>query len=119
MIAYDGSAPAVRAVQMFVLLGVGQGKRIHATCIDPSEDQAARKTRGVASYLRSHGYEVESNPVTSRVRPADVLRSEIADRQIGSLVMGAYGHRRLRDFLFGSTTNKLVEVPPCALFVYH
>jgi len=119
LVAYDGSLPAMRAVQMFALLGAGQGKRIHVTCIDPSQEEAARKTSGAATYLRGHGYEVEASPVTSRVRPADVLRSEIADRKIGSLVMGAYGHRGLRDFLFGSTTNRLVEMPPCALFVYH
>lgn len=33
--------------------------------------------------------------------------------------MGAYGHRGVRDILFGSTMSKLVESPPCALFVYH
>ena len=119
LIAYDGSVPAMRAVQLFTLLGVGQGKRIHVTSIDASQELAARRAGGAAGYLRSHGYEVEVSPIASRVHPADVLNIEIADRKIGTLVMGAYGHRGFREFLFGSTTGTLVENPPCALFVYH
>ena len=119
LIAYDGSVPAMRAVQLFTLLGVGQGKRIHVTSIDASQELAARRTGGAAGYLRSHGYEIEANPIASRVHPAEVLSIEIADRKIGTLVMGAYGHRGFREFLFGSTTSTLVENPPCALFVYH
>lgn len=87
--------------------------------IDASQEQAARKTGGAAGYLRSHGYEVDANPIASRVHPAEVLNIEIANRKIGTLVMGAYGHRGFREILFGSTTSALVESPPCALFVYH
>lgn len=119
LIAYDGSVPAMRAVQMFALLGIGQDHRIHVTSIDESRELAARRTSGVASYLRIHGYKVDANPIASHGHPADVLRIEIADRNIGTLVMGSYGHRGFRQFLFGSTTSTLVEAPPCALFVYH
>jgi hypothetical protein len=108
----------MRALQMFVLLGVGQGKRLHVTCIDASQELAARKTNGAATYLRSHGYEVEANPITSRSRPADILRHEIAGQKIGTLVMGACSHRGWREFLFGATTNELVAAPGCAFFVY-
>lgn len=119
LIAYDGSVPAMCAVQIFALLGVGRGKRICVTSIDTSQELAARRTAGAASYLRNHGYEVDANPIVSRVHPAEALNIEIADRKIGTLVMGAYGHRGFREVLFGSTTSALVESPPCALFVYH
>jgi nucleotide-binding universal stress UspA family protein len=119
LIAYDGSVPAMRAVQMFAVLGVGRGKSIHVTSIDASQELAARRTAGAASYLRSHGYQVDANPIASRVHPAKVLEIEIADQKIGTLVMGAYGHRGFREFLFGSTTNGLIENPRCTLFLYH
>lgn len=119
LIAYDGSVPAMRAVQIFTLLGIGLGKRICVTSVDASQELAARRTAGAAGYLRSHGYDVEANPIASRVHPAEALKVQIADRRIGTLVMGAYGHRGIRQVLFGSTTNALVENPPCALFLYH
>jgi nucleotide-binding universal stress UspA family protein len=118
LIAYDGSVPAMRAIQSFALLGVGRGERVCVTSIDASQELAARRAAGAASYLRTHGYEVDANPIASRVHPSDVLPIEIADRRIGTLVMGAYGHRGFREVLFGSTTSALVERPPCALFVY-
>jgi nucleotide-binding universal stress UspA family protein len=119
LIAYDGSVPSMRVVQLFSLLGLGQGRRIHVTSIDRSQDVAARRASGAASYLRNHGHEVEASPIASCVSVPDVLRIEIADRKIGTLVMGAFGHRGLREYLFGSKTHALVEDPRCALFIYH
>ncbi|QHO75672.1 universal stress protein UspA [Bradyrhizobium sp. CCBAU 051011] len=119
LIAYDGSLPAMRAVQLFALLGIGKARRIHVTSIDTSQELAARRTSGVMGYLHNHGYRVEANPITSTVHPSEVLRIEISDRKIGTLVMGAYGHRGFRELLFGSTTASLVEAPHCALFIYH
>jgi nucleotide-binding universal stress UspA family protein len=119
LIAYDGSVPAMRALQLFVLLDSGRGKRIVVSSIDKSEELATRRTVGAISYIRSHGYEAEACPLTSSAHPADALRIEVADRNIGTLVMGAYGHRGFRERLFGSTTGTLVENPPCPLFIYH
>lgn len=119
LVAYDGSLPAMRAIQLFALLGLARRKLISVTSIDPSQELAARRANGAANYLRSHGYEVEENPVATNVHPAETLNIDIANRRVGTLVMGAYGHRGLREFLFGSTTSALVEDPPCALFLYH
>jgi len=119
LIAYDGCLPAMRAVQIFTLLGLGAGRRIHLTSINADKEVAARRAAGRVRYLRSHGYDVEASPVTTRVHPAEALRIEVADRKIVTLAMGVYGHRGFRERLFGSTTTQLVEDPPCALFVYH
>ena len=119
LIAYDGSLPAMRAVQVFALLGMRTHQHVHVTSIDADKGQAAQRLSGAVRYLRSHGFSVEPNPVGTSVHPADVLRIEAADRKIGMIVMGVYGHRGFRERLFGSTTTQLVEDPPCGLFVYH
>lgn len=119
LIAYDGSVPAMRAIQLFALLGVWRDARIHVTSVDASDELAARATHGVASYLRSHEYQVETHPIVSDIHPSEALRLQVVDRNVGTLVMGAYGRRGLREFLFGSTTSSLLEAPPCTLFLYH
>lgn len=119
MVAYDGSLPCMRAIQLFALLRLWQESRIHVTSIDTNRELAETRTALAAIYLRKHGYHVEENPIGSAVHPSQVLRTEIADRKIGTIVMGAYGHRGLREFLFGSTTTSLVEEPASALFIYH
>ena len=107
------------ALQMFALLGLGQDKTIHVISVNESQEIAARRAAGAATYLQSHGYQVDAAPIASRVHPAEVVRIETADRRTGTIVMGSYGHSGLGDFLFGSTTVSLVENPPCALFLYH
>lgn len=119
LIAYDGSVASMRAVQMFVLLGLGEGRRLYLTSVDAEQELAARRVVGAAAYLRVHGYDVETIPIATRASPAEVIAIEVASRKIGTLVMGAYGHRGVREFLFGSTTQALAEAPPCALFLYH
>jgi nucleotide-binding universal stress UspA family protein len=119
LVAYDGSLPAMRAVQIFALLAVGIARPVQVISVDPSQDVAAARAAKAADYLRVHGHQVDVSPVVSRAKPTEALISEIAGRKIGTLVMGAYGHRGLRERLFGSTTSNLVERPPCALFLYH
>lgn len=119
LIAYDGSVPSMRAIQIFALLGIGRDRPVYVASVDACSETAARRASGAASYLRTHGYEAEACPTASAVHPADLLRIEAANRGAGTLVMEAYGSRGFREFLFGSTTSALVERPPCPLFVYH
>jgi nucleotide-binding universal stress UspA family protein len=119
LIAYDGSVPAMRAVQLYALLQAGSGVRVQVLSVDESEDVAARRVNGAADYLGTHGFSVEAVPIATKVSPTEVLKIEISHRKVGTLVIGAYGRRGLRELLFGSTTTALVEDPPCALFLYH
>lgn len=119
LVAYDGSFAAVRAVQMFALFGVAHDRLIQIVSIDSDAGLASQRAGRAAKYVRTHGYQVNEIPIASSARPAQALRSEIANRRIRTAVMGAYGHRGLRERLFGSTTSALVENPPCALFLYH
>lgn len=119
VVGYDGSLPAMRALQMFVMLGAWQGRPVRVVSIDAKSEEAERRAAGAGTYLRSHGYEVDEVPVASRLDPTEVLRLEATNNKAGTLVMGSYGHRGLHEMLFGSSTSKLVENPPCALFVYH
>lgn len=45
MVAFDGSPPAMRAVQIFALLRLGLDQCVHVTSINPSRDLAARRVR--------------------------------------------------------------------------
>jgi nucleotide-binding universal stress UspA family protein len=119
MIAYDASLPAMRAVQLFTLLGLGESRSLHVISTDPNQELATRRAAGAANYLRYHGFEAVPLPIVSSEPTADILSREVVERNIGILVMGAHGHRGFRELLFGSTTRSMVESPPCALFLYH
>jgi nucleotide-binding universal stress UspA family protein len=119
LIAYDGSVPALRALQLFTLLGVGTARSILVASIDGSREVAERRANAAVRFLEGHGYPSKAHPIESSRSPAEILNEEIAKRKIGTLVMGSFGHRGLREFFFGSTTSELVEQPLCPIFIYH
>lgn len=119
LVAYDGSLPAMRALQLFALLGLGKGRKVHVASVDRDEAEANRRATAATAFLRARGHDAESLPLATKAEPGEVLRIETRDRAVGLMVMGAYGHRGWKAALFGSTTGGLVENPPCPLFVYH
>lgn len=119
LVAYDGSAASMRTLQMFALLGIGRGRRVHVVAIDYDEPRAVRHAAAAAAYLKAHDFETVAVPVASYGVPAEILRRQVVERNIGLLVMGAYGSRGWAEFLFGSTTRELTGNPPCMLFLYH
>jgi nucleotide-binding universal stress UspA family protein len=119
LVAYDGSAAAMRAVQMFALFGLTFSTPIKVMTVSKSLELAKTKAIRAAEYLRTHSYQVEEAPIASRRHPADVLREEVEENDIGMLVMGAYGNKGLRQLVLGSTTHRLLESPGCVLFLYH
>jgi nucleotide-binding universal stress UspA family protein len=111
--------PLSSMIEIFVLLGIAEGQSVEVVSIDPDQEIAARRCSAAATYMRAHGLDVAVFPVVSRAHPAEILNVEISDRNIGTLVMGAYGHRGFREALFGSTTRRLVDSPRCAQFLYN
>ncbi|EJW11796.1 hypothetical protein A33M_2779 [Rhodovulum sp. PH10] len=119
IVAYDGSLPAMRALQLFALLGLERGSKVSVVAIEETEALAAKPAGRATDYLRAHGYRADPVPIATDRDAATVLAEEVETRRAGVLVMGAYGRTGLRELLFGSTTSELLEKPPCALFLYH
>jgi len=57
--------------------------------------------------LSAAGFEVQIAICGGEVEPA--LHAYQAEHGIGLLVMGAYGHSRIRQFLVGSTTTSMIR----------
>ncbi|MFS8035994.1 universal stress protein [Xanthobacter sp. AM11] len=119
LLAYDGSLPSMRALQLFVLCGGWADRRVRVLSVDTALDAAERLARDAAAYLRLHGYAVEPCPVQSSESPAGVIQAQAAGEGVELLVMGAYGHRGLKEFLFGSTTQNIIGAPQSCIFIYH
>ena len=50
---------------------------------------------------------------------AEVLLASIAEFGVDLLVMGAYGHLRLKEFLFGGVTYDLLKKLPVPVLMAH
>jgi len=73
-----------------------------------SETAEAQDTLADASKrLRDAGYSVEAQLVKGQ--PDAVIVAYVESQQIDVLVMGAYGHTRLRNLIIGSTTTEMIR----------
>jgi nucleotide-binding universal stress UspA family protein len=120
LVAFDGSAPSSRSLHMLALLGLAVGRQ--ALVLTVAEEKAAAEARAAAAaeLLRLHGVErVDVAAVASEADPADIIIGQVQAAGAGIVAMGAYGHRGLREMVFGSCTRRLLGHCPAALFVHH
>ena len=119
LVAYDGSAPAARALQMAVLSGIFASSEARVLSISPDRAAAVAVAERARAYLELHGVAAHPETVETSDHPADVLLKRAADIGARLLVMGAFGHRGVREMLFGSCTRRLFDRVPVPLFVHH
>ena len=107
VIAYDGGASANRAVDYVASSGLCKGMR--ATVLSVGADTIENRTRIDApiARLKAAGYTVDGQLLQGE--PEDVIGTHVESQKIGLLVMGAYGHSRIRSLVIGSTTEAMVR----------
>lgn len=119
LVTYDGSATAARAAHMFALLGLANGDtQVGVVSIDPIPRAAEDKAERIRLLLARYGVEARAIGIESETSPAEIILTQAKSLGAGIIVMGAFGHRGLREMLIGSTTQDLIEACPAALFVH-
>jgi nucleotide-binding universal stress UspA family protein len=64
----------------------------------------------IATHLARHGVKAEvSSTVADDIEVGDAILSRISDLGADLLVMGAYGHSRLREYAFGGATRHILQ----------
>lgn len=123
MVAYDGSAPSAKALQMATLLGLfsapGRSGAAHVVSVHRDRAEASAVAARAGAFLALHGVEANLEPCVAAGDPADFLMRRAAELGARLLVMGAFGHRGFREILFGSCTRRLFKTAPLPLFIYH
>ncbi len=119
VIAFDGSAPCARALQIFVLLGLAQGWTNRIVTVAKKRSLGEAIARDATQFLDRHGIRNSAHVVESNDSPTDVILNEVRRHETGMLVMGAYGHRGWREVILGSSTNALLGYADVPVFVDH
>ncbi|MBM3858426.1 MAG: universal stress protein [Verrucomicrobia bacterium] len=109
LIAYDGSSGARRALQDGLELAqrLGCETTLLTACQNTSEDVAA-------GFLREARQEAETRQINAHAQLAHG-DAEVAilhwtlQTKADLIVMGAYGHTRIREFILGSTTQQVLQ----------
>ncbi len=118
--AWDFSRSAARAVSdAMPILELAEKVRI-ATVFNEKPMDTKHSAEGLARNLARHGIDVVLDKVDAGGRPIGaVLESHVLSHQANLLVMGAYGHSRLREFVLGGATKSLLSKPPLPILFAH
>jgi len=110
LVAWNGSREATRAVHDALPL-LRRAEQVTVLSIDP-DPAAERRLPGahVSLHLTRHGVTVQAPTIIGAdVAVGDLLLSYVADHNIDLIVMGAYGHTRLREMVLGGATRTLLR----------
>lgn len=119
VIAYDGSATAAHALQMWTLLEIrGPQTEVHVVSISDAEEKAIPRLDEAAQFLKFHGLDPQLHYVPKERRVVEMLAEKVKELSPRMVVLGAYGRGGFKETLFGSSTNKMLETANCPLFLY-
>jgi nucleotide-binding universal stress UspA family protein len=120
LVAWDSSVEASRALSES--LGIlSSADEVHVTMVDPDASEGGSGEEpgaDIAAYLARHGLKVTVDrlPRSGRLI-ADVLKQHAVNMAADLVVMGAYGHSRLRERVFGGVTKSMLEAQTLPLFM--
>jgi nucleotide-binding universal stress UspA family protein len=112
LVAWNSTLEAGSAVRHSLDV-LAQAESVHVVLVDPTaRPHAMGEEPGadVAAFLSRHGVKVTVEALPSGGRdPAIVLQRHASDIGAELIVMGAYGHSRLRERLLGGTTQTMLS----------
>lgn len=107
VLAYDGGPSIEKAVAHCVQEPLLQGTEIHVVRSGRLDADAEWFTQEAAAKLRAAGYTTHVH--LKGGHPEEVIAELAQSLSADLLVMGAYGHSRIRNLILGSTTTTLVR----------
>ena len=117
---WDGSRAATRAIAdaMPLLQKAGRVELIIVANERGKQDEIEGADMG--GHLARHGLKVEVNrTVSGDIDVADALLSHAADAGTDFIVMGGYGHSRLREFVLGGVTRSIFRSMTAPVLMSH
>jgi nucleotide-binding universal stress UspA family protein len=109
MLCWDGSRSAARAVGDAVpFLLQSKATEIVMVSGEPAKSDELPGA-DIGHHLARHGIKAEVKVIASpEIDIADTILSYAADQSVDLLVMGGYGHSRMREFMLGGVTRGIL-----------
>jgi nucleotide-binding universal stress UspA family protein len=120
IVAWDFSRPATRAITDAMPI-LEKAKRVCVLTVSNEKAIGTRRSGAeLAKHLARHGVDVVLDEVDAKGRRiGEVFEAQVTYRSADLLVMGAYGHSRIREFILGGATKSMLARPPVPIFLSH
>jgi len=107
LIAFDAGPSVLKAIDYFASTQAFTDLHCHLLMAGTSSKNTRRELEGAEALLKSTGYSVSSS--ISPGQPENVIVDTISREGFDLLLMGAYGHSRMRNLIIGSTTTEMIR----------
>jgi nucleotide-binding universal stress UspA family protein len=120
--AFNGSREATRAVHDALPILV-RAEAVQLLWVDPLLDRDLASlvpSTELAESLKRHGVKVTTDTISANgANPVEALLARAQHLGAGLIVMGAYGHSRLREFVLGGATREALTSLTIPLLLSH
>jgi nucleotide-binding universal stress UspA family protein len=118
-ICWDGSRPAARAVKDATQF-IEQAESVDILAVNEAADATEISSTALVGFLARRNVTATVQRLTAdRANIHDILLSAAADCGANLLVMGGYGHSRLRETIFGGVTRGMLQSMPVPVLMSH
>lgn len=118
---WDGGRAAARAIgDALPLLKTAKNVRVLTIANDDSSDLNECRGLEIGAHLARHGLKIDVEVTAAPdVDVADTILNWVADQSASMVVMGGYGHSRLREFVLGGVTRAMLSSMTVPVFLSH
>ena len=116
LVAFDGSASAMKAIERMSKSPVFEGLEITVLYVDNGSGRIGSRMDDAVAALEAAGLTATAR--TIKGEPDEALQQIVATEGFDLLVMGAYGHSRIRSLIIGSTTTAMVQAVKIPVLLY-
>lgn len=119
MVAWDASRESARATFDALSL-LSKASRVDVVCINSDKttlEGADLAGAELGAVLARHGVTAEAKAVATKEKDGPAIVDQAIVNGSDILVVGAYGHSRLRERILGGVTEHVLRHPPCAVFL--
>ncbi len=117
LIAWDGSLHSARAVAASMPI-LALAKKIEVLTVGEKSKGPETHVADLVQHLKRHGFDVKHKHRNGNDVPKTILK-EARAASASLLVMGAYGHTRLREFVFGGVTRVMLTQATLPVMMTH
>lgn len=122
LVAWNASREAVRAISDALPL-LKRADQVSVVAVNPQSGPRAHGDVACADmclHLARHGVKAEAQELRADdIEVGDILLSRAADAGVDLIVMGAYGHSRLREIILGGATKQLLKQMTVPVLMSH
>ncbi|MDQ6629738.1 MAG: universal stress protein [Pseudomonadota bacterium] len=118
LVAWNGSAPAARAMKAALPL-MRNASQVHVATWSRQPAVAPFSRLDVQAWLHRHGIAAQIHRRDPTAHVADELLLVAAELHADLVVMGCYGHSRIREQLFGGVTRASLATLPVPVLMAH